>query len=502
MTTKVVKAIKLVAVPLLFIIGMISCEGDIENVGVGVIDNGLFDTKQYSSNVLTYNQNDLEVKANRLGQYLLGIYENDDFGQLNASIAGQLTFISSIDFGVDPKIDSVILNIPYQATRDTEDNSGGSPKWELDSIFGNQDVEYKLSVYELKTYLNTLDPSNPGEVLDYYSDQTYLFNPTALYDGLFKPSKNDTVLYIQRKEIIIDEDTMEHDVDTIKTSTVSPSIKLPLDTDYFTTNFLNNPAVFENPSAFIEFFNGLYIQASKVNASDKTSIMSLNFTISDMTIYYTNTVDDERKKQSARFGYTGVTNNIYDRDYTDSNAKVFLDNPNIIDGDTRLYLNGAAGSFALIDLFTDENIADLRSNNWLINEANIIFYIDNESADESTIPEQIFLYNYEDETQISDVLIDGLISFGGQLERDDDGNPYRYKINITNYISRILSQDDPRELKQLAIKVFNISDTPLQITDVIVQDYSWTPKGVVVHGNQSEDIEKRIVLEIVYTERN
>ena len=110
MFTKVVKAVKLIAIPLLFIIAIISCEGDIEDVGVGVLDKGLFDTKELGSKVISYNQNDLEVKANNLGQYLLGVYRNDDFGQINAGLAGQLTFFSSIDFGTAPAIDSVILN--------------------------------------------------------------------------------------------------------------------------------------------------------------------------------------------------------------------------------------------------------------------------------------------------------------------------------------------------------------------------------------------------------
>jgi len=500
MASKVMKTIQLVAM-LVFVIGMISCEGDIESVGVGIVDSGVFETNQFSSKVRAYNQNDLEVKATRLSQYLLGIYNNDNFGQLDADVLGQLTFSTPIDFGTDPKIDSVILNIPYQATRATEDNLDGSAKWELDSIYGNREAEYTLSVYELETYLNTLDPTNPSELLDYYTDQTYLFNSTPLYTGLFKPNEKDTVAYIQRKEIIIDTGTMEHDIDTIKTSTVSPSIKLPLDTDFFTTKFLNNPAAFENVETFVDFFNGLYIKASKVNNGDDSSIMSLNFTISDMTIYYTNTVDDVRKKQNAKFGFTGVTNNTYTRDYTNSNAKPSLDNPSTIAGDERLYLNGAAGSFALIDLFVEDDLDEIRTKGWLINEANLIFYVDNSSADASTIPEQIFLYNYENQTQISDVLFDGLTATGGQLERDDSGNPYRYKIKVTNFISRVLDNDDPNDLKQLAIKVFNTTDAPQGPLDISIKDYSWTPKGVVVHGNQSDNTEKRIVLEIIYTEK-
>lgn len=504
MFTKVMKAIKVIAMPLLFIVAIISCEGDIEDVGVGVVDRGLFDTNELSSNIISYNQNDLEVKANNLGQYLLGVYKNDDFGQINAGLAGQLTFSSSIDFGIDPAIDSVILNIPYQATRSEEDNSDGSPNWELDSIYGNQNVEYKLSVHELETFLNTLDPSNPEENLNYYSDETYLFNETPLFEDSFKPNKNDTVMYIHRRGII-DEATNTYQIDTIKSSISSPSIKLPLNKDYFTDNFINNPdakAALASVSAFVEFFNGLYIEASKINAADEPSIMSLSMSNASMNIYYTNSVSDVKTAQTATFyfGGGGVTSNTYIRDYEGSRAQTVIDNPDVVNGDSRLFLNGAAGSIALIDLFVDDDLEELRANNWLINEANLTFYID-DTSDLEVLPERLYLYNYEDSTQIRDVLIEGIDVFGGDLKRDEAGNPISYKFRITDYITKILDDIDPIELKQLALKVFNISDIPTQIIDVKVEDYSWTPKGIIVHGSNSEVVDKRVKLELIYTAR-
>lgn len=500
MATKVVKAIKLIAIPLLILVMSVSCESDLEGVGTGILDNDLFDSTKETFKVVSYNQNDVRVKANKLGQYLLGVYKNNDMGQLNASIVSQMSFFTSLDFGTEPSIDSIILNIPYQVTKSDEDYEGGASQWELDSIFGNQDVEYMLNVYELETFLNTVDPEEPENDLDYYSDEVYDHNSTPLYSGLFKPSSIDTVLYVKRPEIIIDESTMEYDIDTIKNSSVSPSIKLPLDEDFFTDIILNNPEVFENPYAFVEFFNGLYIEAAKVNSTDDTSIMSLDFEQSAVTIYYTNTVDEVREKQTAAFGFYSVTNNTYTRDYTGSNAEPFLTNPNVVDGDTRLYLNGAAGSIALLDLFTEENLDEIREKNWLINEANLVFYID-QSANMDVLPERIFLYNYENGTQLRDAVVEGLGIFGGDLEYDDNGDPEKYTFKITGYISKVLNVHDPKELSQLGLKVYNTSDLPVQILDVEVENYSWTPKGIVVHGNQSEEIDKRVQLEIVYTEK-
>ena len=174
MTTKVVKAIKLIAIPLLFIIVSVSCESDLGGVGTGILDNDLFDSTKETFKVVSYNENDVRVKANKLGQYLLGAYKNEDMGQLNASIVSQMAFRGTVDFGTEPSIDSIILNIPYQVTKSDEDYDGGASKWELDSIYGNQEVEYRLSVYELTTFLNTVDPSAPENDLDYYFDFVFI----------------------------------------------------------------------------------------------------------------------------------------------------------------------------------------------------------------------------------------------------------------------------------------------------------------------------------------
>ena len=499
MTTRVVKIIKQVSFVLL--IGIISCESDIEGVGVNLVDNGAFETNSYSSELISYNHNIDKVKSNQLGQYLLGVYKNDDFGQVEASIISQLTFQGSSDFGINPTIDAVVLSIPYQATRQVENYGNGSPKFEIDSVFGNKDVEFNLNVFRVETYLNTLDPLDPSEELNYYSDQAYDFNSTALYSGLFKPNEQDTVLYIERPDVILDVDTMQHDIDTIKLTGASPFIQIPLNKDFFTNTFLNNPSAFESTTAFIDFFRGLLIEATP--ASDpEASITSLNLGSANMSIYYTNTVEGIKTKQTSVFNFSGVTSSIYKRNYTSSNVEPFITNPNTLLGDDKLYLQGASGTMALIDLFVNEDIEELRNNNWLINEARLIFYID-QSSDVSLLPERLFLYNYEDGIQLTDALTE-TGTYDGLLENDEDGNPWRYKINITDYISNVLKSelDDPLESTKLGLKVFNISDFPVSPNDIDVSDLSWTVKGVVVHGNNATDITKRSKLEIIYSEIN
>jgi len=526
MTTKVVKITKQIALFSVLFLSMLSCETDIENLGTNIVENGVFDTQKYDSELIAYNQNILKRRAKRLGQYLLGVYSDNDFGKLEASIATQLAPSGEIDFGTDPSMDAVILSIPYQSKKtgsEEVEHLGETikvPMFELDSIYGDQSKEFSLNVYELTSYLNTLDPLNPSEELIYYTDQTYNYNPTPLYSGSFKPSKIDTVLYVNRPEIILDYNTMEHDVDTIKNVKSVPVIRLPLDETFFTNKFLLNTSFPETTGAFVEFFKGLYIEATE-NTDPKPSIMSLKLSgSSNITIFYTNTiVKDEtiknidlngdgnidatanvRTKQKAIFTFSGITTNTYTRTYKPS-TETIINSPDLVNGDEKLYLQGAAGSFALIDLFTNDDIENLRNNDWLINEASLTFYVD-QSAENSIVPEKLFVYNYEESKQITDIFTEGIKGFDGLLQKDDDGNPIKYTINITDYISNILKSTDPIELSQLAVKVHNTSDLPAALTDIEIKDFSWTPKGVVIHGNQSSDVDKRIKLEITYTELN
>jgi len=519
MTIKVVKTIKQLVLFSVLFAGIVSCESDIENLGTNIVENGIFDSNVYNSDVKTYNQNILSRRAKGLGQYLLGVYHTDDFGKLEASIATQLAPSGIIDFGTDPVMDAVILTIPYQVGENTAD-VGEAPAYELDSIFGDPTKDFNLNIYELTSYLNTLDPLNPSETLKYYTNQSYSYG-ASLYSGTFKPDANDTILIVDRPEVIIDYDTMEFDRDTIKRDNAEPAIRLPLNESFFTNNFLLNASFPETTEGFVEFFNGLYIEATQAG-DPKASIMSLNLLAeSNITIYYTNTVvKDEtiegvdlngdtvieatanvKTKQTAVFSFSGITTNTYTRDYTSATADTFINSPNVTSGDEKLFLQGAAGSYALIDLFTNDDINALRNNNWLINEASLTFYID-QSAENLNIPEKLFVYNYDDNAQMLDMFTEGPEEFDGTLQNDDNNNPLKYTVNITNYVSNILKSTDPITPSKLAVKVYNPTDLPVNVADIEIKDYSWTPKGVVVHGNQSADIEKRIKLEITYTKLN
>ncbi len=507
MAIKVVNALKYLGLFSIVFFTIISCENEIESIGVNLVNNNNFSTDKQITDVTAANKNISKVPASGVAQYLLGVYSDNEFGTLKASIVSQLalpTTGAAYNYGTNYGIDSVLLFIPYQATKLAEKYTDGKPKFSIDSVFGDANVEFKLGIYELKTYLNTLDPVDPSKPAIYYSDKEFQKGDTPFYTGNFKVNPNDTVAYIKR---YMPNGITVYKKDTIKATDKSPSIKIPLNESLIKQIFVDNAAgaEFQSLDNFQRYFRGFYIEAEAIT-SNKSHIVSLAMANAKMIIYYSkdenegatvdlngNKINGEqgvRTKHNFEFAFGAIKSNVLKRDLAPHQS-----------GEDRLYVQGAAGSMATIDLFKNENIIDLQKNNWLINDASLIFYVDQNAAS-NIAPEQLFIYNYTENLQLTDVMTEGLVAVGGLLERDDNGKPYRYVFKITDYISKLLKLNEPLALVKIGLKVYNPSDTPSAITDVKIREYSWTPKGVVLFGQDPSFGDKRVKLEISYTKLN
>ena len=77
---------------ILFIIGIISCEKDFNDIASNVVKNTKFDTKDTIIEVVITNKAITSVRADgltiggTLGQYLLGVYNNSNYEKIEASI--------------------------------------------------------------------------------------------------------------------------------------------------------------------------------------------------------------------------------------------------------------------------------------------------------------------------------------------------------------------------------------------------------------------------------
>ena len=507
MTTKVVTFLKYVGLFSIVFFTIISCEKEIENIGVDIIDNGKFKIGDFVAETATNTENVERVPANGLPQYLLGLYSDREFGELKGSIVSQIIPPNTgtyYTYGENAAIDSVIIYIPYQSTAQ-DDADDGKPVFKIDSVFGNTDQDFKLSVYELETFLNTLDPTDPSKPMVYYSDKVFEKSSTPFFAENFKVNPDDTVAYIKR---YMPDGITVYDTDTIKETNSIPSIKLPLNEEMIQQIFVDNASgpEFGSVDDFIRYFRGFYLETTETT-SNESHLVSLSMSNSKMTIYYSNDEDEAEGEDKDDDGVTGEgvvrVKHSYDFNFNTTRSNVLeRDDSDIQEsGPDRLYVQGAAGSVATIDLFEGQDLPEIRENMYLITGATLTFYVD-QNASSNIAPEQLFIYNYEDNEQILDMMTEGIATVGAVLEYDDDGNPYKYVFSITDYISQVLLSEDPDELVTIGVKVYNTTDLPTTTADTTIKEYSWSPKGVVLYNQSEEFEEKRVKLDVYYSEIN
>ncbi len=536
MSFKRIAIFRNIGIGFLFLIGIISCERDLEEIGVDLTGQRPFNVGDTILEVIAYHRNidSSRVDNNDISKiplYLLGVSNSSAFGSLKSDLISQVSLpLNGSDFGDNAIIDTVILDIPYYSTRDGDqnvvdpitglpiENEAGdtiqAPNFKLDSIYGNTDLDYKISVFELGTFLNALDPDDPAKSKSYYSDKEYVLND-KLYEGDFIPNRNDTVLYVKRSNLDGDPNTV-NDIDTIVGVNSAPSMKFVLDEQFFKERFVDhtNSSDFDNNANFTRYFRGLYIDAEGFDGS----LANLRASNASMTIYYTNeAIGDEpdgedlnyngvtgesdvliKTKRAKVYGFAGVATGHYDRSYVGSQAEEAVSNPDKVNGESKLYVQGAAGSEVILDIFDQETLDFLQQQDLLINEANLIVYID---GDQQDVPNQLFLYKADFNSLISDYFNFrfGPDSFGGKLEYDDEGNPEKYMFRITNYISKLINPEDSEPISKLALKNYLSTDALPTSVDTLVQDWNWTPKGVVLYGNRPMDNDKRVKLELFYS---
>jgi hypothetical protein len=211
----------------------------------------------------------------------------------------------------------------------------------------------------------------------------------------------------------------------------------------------------------------------------------------------------------------------------DNNFNVDLSNQNIEEGEENIYLKGGEGSSAVIELFTgpdtdgngvSDELDQLRENNWLINEANLNLYINEEIAPSSKNRiNRVFITNVEDQIVLEDYRRDPTAADNpntsrqvhlGPLNIDENGDPF-YKIRLTSYINNVLNNDSTNVKLGLYVSS-NVNQTSLvttrnsqlEVSELLPRSMIETPRGIVIHGNQSAVEAKKLKLKIFYTETN
>ena len=499
-----------------------SCDSDFNTIG-GKLIGGQFDTiPLYKAGVTAYSNKIGPVQTNGLPSNLLGVYKEPVYGNQVANVLTQLSLPTADldpEFGTNPIVDSVVLTIPYYSTI-VETGDDGNPIYKLDSIYGSS--PYKLTITRSNFFLNDFDPeANFVTAQKYYSDQGPLFQSNLVGDALY----TDENFIPSEKEVEYKQFNDQNELDTVR---VSPRLRVNLTKEFFQQNILDKQGSTEltNNNNFKNFIRGIYFKAEPINENGNMLLLDFNSitnTDAGITIYYHSQVEDgdgtTLEPASYKLNFGPNTVNTFSQDFPENIAAEITGTSREI-GAENLFLKGGEGAVSVIELFEDETeLAELRANNWLINEANLVFFVNQDNVEGgSSEPERIYLYNLETNERLVDYLADPslndanpLASVGfhsGRLERNESGDGISYKIRITEHVKNVLNKDSTNVRLGLVVtqNINFLSNSalrsPVDGIDRVPRASVIAPKGTVLHGNLSPNLDKRLQFNIYYTETN
>ena len=527
---------------------LFSCEKEFASFESEVInsENAInFSTSTVEYGLTTRSEMVNPVQTNNLPSFLLGSYKHPQYGRSNSSFVGQMVPTEyNHDFGDNVVLDSVILTIPYYS-RGVETSEEGDITYEIDSVYGNSPV--KISVFKNNFFFRSFDPFS-----NFDTSQSYFSNGSLSLEEIINIGQLEGDLLFEIDEFTPSAEQINLTaLDTLGNSYVSqrlaPALRFKLNNpndNFWETIFFENEGnqVLTNEPNFKEFFRGLYIKAE---SNSDGSVMLLNFASSNskLTIHYTSdntNVDDTD---------TGSTDNIetnqheYVMNFSGNLVNLF-ENETLIDvdlmdqtsGNENIYVRGGEGIISTLDLFSGtitENGEEIDEFDHfkeffydeisdepirIINEAYIEFFV-NQNFSNQDEPERIYIYNYEQNSALIDYFLDQSVSSQTinakinhlePLMRDtlsDDNKGVKYKIRITEHLNNLILRDSANAKLGLgvisdvaSVQNFKILDGFDSENKKLASGVILSPKGTILHGNLSLNLEKRPKIKIYYTE--
>ncbi|PVW14239.1 DUF4270 domain-containing protein [Marixanthomonas spongiae] len=510
---------------LFLVVALASCEEDIEIIGTEIVGDNTFIEPDQTNSVLAYSRKLLPIQTNGLTTYQLGVTNNPIYGKSTVSLLSQVT-LGKVDpkFGDSTKLDSVVLYIPFFNT--SESTGEDTISYTLDSVYGEDPIN--ISMYESNLFLRDLDPESGFEdPQNYYSDLEKKFdnNPSLIGDLIFeiedfKPSDKG-----------IDLVTYNVNGDTI-TETIAPGLRVKLPLEFFQQKIIDKEGSSEllSNNNFKDYFRGIYFKAESM--TDKGTLFLFDPLSANITLHYSfKNDDDEDDEDTLPLGFTGINVSLL-QDELPPNIQTAIENPDVENGDENLYLKGGDGIAAVIQLFGKEDELDanletgpngvpdeldmLRSQKPLINEANLTFYVNKDkTAALSKEPQRIMIFDATNGRVLIDYVIDPTGTGNplthktyhlGPLEKDASGDGDFYEIKLTNHVSNLINRDSTNVPLGLVVtdNVVTPNFQDLQNTQSpglkrVPGTSVLTPKGTVLHGNNSPNQDRKLKLELYYT---
>ena len=424
---------------------MVSCNSDSDDLGKNLFDGNSVIGNQVSYDLVAYNINNgdaVRADSYALQRATLGAFTEGQFGTQKSAYVTQVRLSKyAPDFGTNPVVDSVVLEIKPQYDATTKavtttnvTHEGQAAKQTLTKYeavkYGNPAATMNIDVHEIATDLGAVGMeklSNSPVATSGLPLGTKVFSGNVYAVSINKTSDNTALL------------------------TKDTGLRIQLDKNYFKTKITdkNGAAELSNESNFINYFKGL-----KISVRENDGYL-INFAPNEvtMTMYYTS------GGKSNTFSFDLGSSNVHfsQISYTRSSTyNAVMANINSTNGDPLLYMQGMGGPGAGIKL-NGTGISDLKrlykERGAAILSAKVRLYTDTNAWNNSYTKPVGFLVRKKGETDFITDLKTMLGNSNYSLVKaySTNSNPSYYDIDITKTIKDIVEKE--AEAKDLIINI-------------------------------------------------
>lgn len=397
-----------------------------------------------------------EKPANLSGRpyYQLGSFKDDIFGVSTYNLITQIIPAENVAPMANSTLDSIVFNFNY-----SYDQSGLSMTYPQVSSSGERLDPFTLNIFELDEYLDPFDST-------LYSNRVPKYKSTALLSNKqITPTPFDSVY--------VGEDTL------------APAIRIRMSDD-LGRRLLNLPeSDYADNNTFINAFKGFYFQVSPEMQTNKGSsvLLAASTSMAQLIIYYKEPGQTTQKQLTfvMKGGTLTYCQNysqvIHDYTSASNDLKAMLSGDTSV-GQQYLYVQGSVGLTTKINF---PFIKDLRNKNIIINQAKLIFDVQN-AQDKYLAPDYMAIYYSKDSLSTEYMLPDQASSsstdgIGGILKNGE------YAFYITRYIQQMLYHDSPNY--ELTIAPFS---------------KNYAAEQVRLFGTNKQLSPQRARLELIYTQ--
>ena len=424
---------------------MVSCNSDADDLGKNLFDGNSVTGNQVSYDLAAYNINNGDIvraDSYALQRATLGAFTEGQFGMQKSAYVTQVRLSKyAPDFGTNPVVDSVVLEIKPQydvttkaVTTTNVTHGGQTAKQTLTKYeavkYGNPATAMNIDVHEIATDLGVVGTerlSNSPVATSGVPLGTKVFSGNVYAVDINKTSDNTALL------------------------TREAGVRIQLDKNYFRDKIANKSGATElsNESNFINYFKGL-----KISVRENDGYL-INFAPNEvtMTMYYTS------GGKSNTFSFDLGSSNVHFSQISYNRSSTFntvMANINSTNGDPLLYMQGMGGPGAGIKL-NGAGISDLKR---LYNErgaailsAKVRLYTDTNTWNNSYTKPVSFLVRKQGETDFITDLKTMLGNSNYSLVKaySTNSNPSYYDIDITKTIKDIVEKE--AEAKDLIVNI-------------------------------------------------